>query len=134
MTRETLTKNHGATTRFHPFVYKAMIGLGAWMALSAWGFFASDHTGYFLAIVTGFVFMVIVLPFQLWRIRRHGHDPRLKSEEGRIALADWLSGDFDAWQERLKGWDALAGSLLPIAACALGMMVFAILFRLSGHG
>lgn len=133
MTRETLTTDR-TTTRFHPFVYKAMIGLGAWMALSAWGFFANDHTGYLLAVISAFVFMVIVLPLQLWRVRRHGHDPRMKKkEDGQTSLSSWLASDFDAWQERLKGWDALVGTLLPMAACALGMMAFAIMFQFASH-
>jgi len=136
MTHDALSMNRDPRTKtlFHPAVYRVIVALAALLGISVWGFFADDSTGYLLAVVTGFVFMVVMLPSLLWRIRRHGHDPRLQedgSSERPGSLREWMRSDFDAWQERLKGWDAVAGSLLPIAACAIGMMVFAIMFQFA---
>ena len=133
MTHDALSAYRRTTTRFHPLVYRAIIALAALFGVSAWGFFADDHVGYVLAVVSGFLFIVVTLPYQLWRVRCHGHDPRLRREQDG-PLSEWLASDFDVWQERLKGWDAVAGSLLPIAACALGMLVFAIMFRFALPG
>jgi hypothetical protein len=129
---ERLTHRPTATL-FHPLVYRAMIALAALLAASVWGFFADNSTGYLLAVVSGFIFMVVALPYQLWRVRRHGHDPRLDGQKSR-PLSEWLASDFDAWQERLRGWDVVAGSLLPIMACAFGMLAFAIMFRFMMPG
>ena len=134
MTQDALSTNRPTKTLFHPIVYRAIIALAAVLAVSAWGFFADSETGYVLAVVSGFVFMIVALPSLLWRIRRHGHDPRLQedgSSERAGSLLEWMRSDFEARQERLKGWDAVAGSLLPIAACALGMLVFAIMFQFA---
>ena len=134
MTQDALSTNTRAKTLFHPVVYRVIIALAALFGISVWGFFASDYVGYVVAVVTGFVFMIVVLPSLLWRIRRHGHDPRLRedgSSEKPGSLMEWMTSDFDAWQERMKGWDAVAGSLLPIAACAFGMLAFAIMFQFA---
>jgi hypothetical protein len=132
MTHDALSTDRRPKTLFHPVVYRVIIALAALLAISVWGFFADSDIGYFVAVVTGFVFMIVALPSLLWRIRRHGHDPRLQedgSSERAGALREWMTSDFETWQERLKGWDATAGSLLPIAACAIGMLVFAIMFQ-----
>ncbi|MGH7032508.1 MAG: hypothetical protein ACREFL_02110, partial [Stellaceae bacterium] len=134
MTQDALSTNRPAKTLFHPIVYRVIIALAALLAVSAWGFFADSETGYVLAVVSGFVFMIVALPSLLWRIRRHGHDPRLRqdgSSERAGSLMEWLRSDFETWQERLTGWDAVAASLLPIAACAFLMLTFAIMFQFA---
>jgi hypothetical protein len=134
MTHDALSTDRPTKTLFHPVVYRVIIALAALLAISVWGFFADSDIGYQVAVVTGFVFMIVALPSLLWRIRRHGHDPRLQedgSSERAGSLVDWMRSDFEARQERMKGWDAMAGSLLPIAACALGMLAFAIMFQFA---
>ncbi len=134
MTQDALSTNRPTKTLFHPIVYRAIIALAAVLAVSAWGFFADSETGYVLAVVSGFVFMIVALPSLLWRIRRHGHDPRLRedgSSEKPGSLMDWMRSDFETWQERLTGWDAAASILLPIAACAFLMLTFAIMFQFA---
>lgn len=134
MTHDALSTDRPTKTLFHPVVYRVIIALAALLAISVWGFFADADIGYQVAVVTGFVFMIVALPSLLWRIRRHGHDPRLQkdgSSERAGSLLDWMKSDFEARQERMKGWDAMAGSLLPIAACAFGMLAFAIMFQFA---
>lgn len=134
MTHDALSTDRRTKTLFHPVVYRLIIALAALLAISVWGFFADSDIGYLVAVVTGFVFMIVALPSLLWRIRRHGHDPRLQEDgsgERAGSLREWMTSDFEAWQERLKGWDAMAGSLLPLAACAIGMLVFAIMFQFA---
>jgi hypothetical protein len=116
--------------RLHPAIYETIAGLAVLFVLSAWGFFAPNDTYYLLAIVTGFVFVAVFLPFQLWRVRRHGHDPRDTSLSHRT-LGGWLNADLDIWQARIKGSDAATGILLPIAAVAIGMLCFAIILHLD---
>jgi hypothetical protein len=116
--------------RLHPAIYETIVGLAVLFVLSAWGFFAPNDTYYLLAVVTGFVFVAVFLPFQLWRVRRHGHDPRDNSLSD-WPLWNWLNADLDVWQARIKGSDAATGILLPIAAVAIGMLCFAIVLHLE---
>jgi hypothetical protein len=116
--------------RLHPAIYEMIVGLAVLFVLSAWGFFAPNDTYYLLAVVTGFVFIAVFLPFQLWRARRHGHDPRDTSLSHRT-LGGWLNADLDVWQARIKGRDAATGILLPVAAVAIGMLCFAIILHLD---
>jgi hypothetical protein len=46
-------------------------------------------------------------------------------------LRDWASGSFEIRQDRLKGANAIAEILLPIAAVALGMTVLGIVFHFT---
>jgi hypothetical protein len=54
--------------------------------------------------------------------------PRLREP---TSFSDWFSGDFDAWDTRLKGSNAAILALLPIAAIALGMDAFALAWHLA---
>jgi hypothetical protein len=120
----------GVAKRLHPAIYETIVGLAVLFVLSAWGFFAPNDTYYLLAVVTGFVFLAVFLPFQLWRVRRHGHDPRDTSLSS-WPLANWLHAELDVWQTRIRGSDAAAGILLPVAAVSIGMLCLAIVLHLD---
>jgi hypothetical protein len=116
--------------RMHPAVYLAVGALALLFIASAWAFAAPNDVAYLLAIVTGFILAAIGLPFQLWRVRRHGHDPRDSSLSPRT-LTNWLHADFDVWQTRIPGKDAAAAILLPIAAVAIGLFCLAIVLHVD---
>lgn len=118
--------------RIHPAVYAIGAALALLFIASAWTFVAPDKTYYLLAVVTGFICLAVGFPFQLWRVRQHGHDPRDSSMSPRT-LSNWLATDFDTWQERLKGRDAAIAILLPVAAVSIGLLCLAIVLHLDGH-
>ncbi len=110
-----------------PFVvYAALIGFVAWMALAAWGFAGPGYADLSLAVVTGLLVVAIAIPLVLWRVWRANSDP---GERRREPFADWAAGDFETWQDRLKGRNAAAEIILPIAAAAVGMTALAIVFH-----
>lgn len=113
---------HETTSRLHPRVYALMMGLAGWLVLSVWMFSGVGSTDYLLAIVSGFIFIAVALPFILSRLRRPG-------SEGPSFRA-WGSGDFDTWTGRLRGSQAATEILLPIAAVAFGMTAFGIVLHL----
>src|SRR5689334_17197905 len=83
--------HHNRSARLHPRIYGVIIGLAAWLALSAWGFFAtgdSSDTGADLTVVTGLVLMSIALPTILWLIGRKYRRPR-DDKARRSSLHDW---------------------------------------------
>lgn len=110
------------TNLLHPRVYALMIGLAGWLVMSVWIFSGVGSTDYLLAIVSGFIFIAVALPFILSRLRRGGgKEPSFRT---------WGSWDFDTWTGRLRGSHAAAEILLPIAAVAFGMTAFGIVLHL----
>jgi hypothetical protein len=133
MTHERASEEHLArqiTSRLHPRVYASLICLALWFALSVWSFAGVGVTDYLLVIVNGFIFIAAVLLFLLSRVGRA--DDVRKSEDGPFRA--WASGDFDIWQGRLTGMEAMGQILLPLAAAAVGMMAFGIVFHLVELG
>jgi hypothetical protein len=45
-----------------------------------------------------------------------------------------MAGDFDTWQDRVKGRNAAVEILLPMAAIAIGMTAFAIVLYFTEAG
>ena len=115
-----------STDRLPYGVYASLVGLVAWMALAAWGFAGAGYADLSLAVVTGFLIMVIAIPFVLWRVWRAntGGEP-----ERKIPFDEWRAGQFETWQDRVKGSNAVIEIILPIAAAAVGMTAFAIVFH-----
>jgi hypothetical protein len=113
-------------------VYVVLVGLVLWMVLAAWGFAAPDYADVALTVVTGFFVVLIAIPFILWRVARANRDPT-EPPKRRIGFADWAAGDFETWQDRLKGAHAAIEITLPIAAAAVGMTAFAIAFHYAAH-
>lgn len=120
--------------RIHPAIYATILGLAILFIGSAWAFVAPNKVAYLLFIVSGFILAAIGLPYQLWRVRRHGrelsHDLRDSSLSPR-SFADWLHADFDVWETRIPGKDAAAAILLPIVAVAVGLFCLAIVLHID---
>jgi len=114
--------------RLHPAIYLAIAGLAVLFIASAATFVAPNDSYYVIAIACAFILAAIGLPFQLWRVQRHGHDPRDTSLSHRT-LWGWLNADLDVWQTRVKGRDAAAAILLPIAAVSIGLLCLAIVLH-----
>jgi FtsH-binding integral membrane protein len=119
-------KNKVSTDRFPPSLYVVIVGLVAWMAVAAWSFAGPGYAGFSLAVVTGFLMVAIAIPFVLWRVSR---DKSGEQPKKGIGFSEWRSRPFETWQDRVKGSNAAVQIILPIAAAAVGMTAFAIIFH-----
>ena len=139
MKTATTNNNNGkdgarqVTSRLHPRVYALVIGLALWFVLSVWSFFTGPGvTDYLLFIVSGFIFIAVMLPLILSRVGRTNDAAEM---DGKLpSFHDWAALDFDTWQGRLSGAQAAAQILLPIAAVAFGMTAFGIALHIAEHG
>ena len=120
-------KNNTSTDRLPPLIYAALVGFVAWMALAAWGFAGPGYADVALTVVTGLLIVVIAIPFVLWRVARANQDR--PEDERSPDFDDWASGQFETWQDRVKGSNAALEIILPVAAAAIGMTAFAIVFH-----
>ena len=94
------------SSRLHPAVSKAIVALAIWLALSIWwGFGGDGYADYLLTVVSGFLFIAMLLTFALWRIwwRHPGTHGSATARGDREPLQAWLSGEFETWQGRLEG-------------------------------
>ena len=91
-------------------------------------------TDYLLAIVNGFLFIALAIPatLALMAYRQRNSDERKSS--GDASLREWMTRDFDTWQDRVKGRNAAVEVLLPMAAIAIGMTAFAIVLYFTKVG
>lgn len=115
-----------STDRLPYGVYAALIGFTAWMVLAAWGFSGPGYSDLSLAVVTGFFIIVIGIPVVLWRVWRASMDGE---PEQTIGFGEWSAGEFETWQDRQKASSAATEIILPLAAAAVGMTAFAIVFH-----
>ncbi|HEX3970380.1 MAG TPA: hypothetical protein VHX19_03605 [Stellaceae bacterium] len=116
--------------RLHPAIYLAILGLAIVFVAAAGTFAAPNDSYYLIEIACGFILVAVGLPYQLLRVRRHGHDPRDTSLSHRT-LGGWLNAEFDVWQTRIRGWDAAAAILLPVAAVSIGLVCLTIVMHLD---
>jgi hypothetical protein len=117
----------------HPAVYMALVGLTLWLGLAIWGFGYDGQTDYLLTIVSGFLFIAVAIPATLALMV---HRQRNSDEQGsaKTSFREWMAGDFDTWQDRVKGRNAAVEILLPMAAIAIGMTAFAIVLHFTEAG
>jgi hypothetical protein len=118
------------SAQLHPLVFDAIVGLALWLVLAAWLFFSGpDYSRIVLVVVSGLALTAIGISYVLWRISwKHGAT-RIPGEEE--PFHDWRTGEFQTWQARLEGREALIQILLPIAAVAIGMTAIGIVFCLT---
>ena len=121
-----------ATGTLHARIYTLLVAFSAWFAIAVWGFAGGGLSNYLLFIVSGFIFVVVALQVILSRVRRP--DDAGDGEEGGASLRDWATRDFETWGDRLSGRQAALHILLPIAAAAVGMTAFAIIFQIARPG
>ena len=119
--------NNTSTDQLPPLIYVALVGFVAWMVLAAWGFAGPGYADVALTVVTGLLAVVIAIPFVLWRVARANQN---RTEDERSPdFDDWAAGQFETWQDRVKGSNAALEIVLPVAAAAIGMTAFAIAFH-----
>jgi hypothetical protein len=68
-----------------------------------------------------------MIPLLLWLTWKHQQAPQA-TLQGSMRFRDWARGSTEIWQGRVKGADAAINALLPIAAVAIGMVLFGIAF------
>jgi hypothetical protein len=130
MSRKPYRPTWRVTDRLHPSLYLALALLALWFVFSAWAFGGRAYTDYLLAVASGLMFIAVAIPAALWRIwRNHPH------EEGRReTLREWAAlNEFRTWQDRVKAKNAAIEILLPVAAVAFGMSIFAIIVHFTEH-
>jgi hypothetical protein len=133
MNTRVVRRNRPVLDHVHPYVYMALVGLALWFVLSVWGFAGDGYADYLLAVVSGFIFIVVTLTstlwWQWWKHRRTD-----ATQEDKESLRAWAAGELDTWQDRVKGSNAAIETLLPIAAVAFGMTAFGIVLHFIAHG
>jgi hypothetical protein len=113
-------------------VYTLLIAFAVWLALAVWSFAGGGVTDYLLFIVSAFIVVVVALQLILSSVARTTEAGKGKDE--RTSLREWATIDFETWQDRLSGAEAAVQILLPIAAAAVGMTAFGIVFYMTEHG
>ena len=126
-------RDRHVSDRLHPLVYTAVVGLALWFVLSLWAFATDGYTDYLLAIVGGFIFIAVALPYALSRVWRKTQRPDAARRDRKL-FHEWARGEFETWQDRVTGANAAVEILLPIAAVAFGMTAFGIVLYLTAHG
>jgi hypothetical protein len=110
-------------------MYWIIVGLAVWLVASVWGFAGSRYAGLALTVVSLFIGLVVTLPLLLGLIA-HRHRARGDHAEADT-LGDWLGRDFEDHTGRMSGVDAAIQIILPLAAVAIGMTIFAVVHHLD---
>jgi hypothetical protein len=118
----------------HPAIYMALVGLTLWLGLAIWGFGYDGQTDYLLAIVSGFLFIAVAIPSTLALMVHRQKNSDERKSSGEASFREWMAGNFDTWQDRVKGRNAAVEILLPMAAIAIGMTAFAIVLHFTEVG
>jgi hypothetical protein len=132
MTEEARRHNRPISTRLHPLVYLAAVGLGLWFVVAVWVVFSGyPDMELPLWVVSGLFLIAVAIPSAIWLTWwRHGD-----AQSGKAPpLRDWAAGDFETAQGRRKAATAAVEMLLPIAAAAFGMTVLGIIFYAAEAG
>jgi hypothetical protein len=125
-------KNTCSTDKLPLAVYAIVVCFVGWMAIAAWGFSGPGYAELSLAVVTGLLIVAVAIPFVIWRVGRAAAGDR---PDDRIRFGEWKRRQFEIWQDRQKGISAAIEIVLPIAAAAIGMTAFAIVFHYAAtHG
>ena len=117
----------------HPLVNMAIIGLVLMFVAAVWMFFDSGpYEAWLDVVVTGLFVIAIAVPALLWLTwRRNADDAR---DDSHLSFRDWAVGEFGTLTGPVKGANATAEVLLPIAAVAVGMTVLGLVFHIIASG
>ena len=96
--------------------------------VASWAFVGPGYAELSLAVISIYFFILMAIPFTLWRVWRASREPE-NPPEPRETFADWAGGEFEIWQDHRQGRTAAIEIVLPIAAAAIGMTAFAIVFH-----
>ena len=131
--RSDRRSNLPVATGFAPELYWIIVGLGVWLAISIWGFCGSGYTALVMAIISLLVAIAVGVALLVVSLVRRRREPRAsRPPEG--AFQQWLGGEFDAHTGQLKGIAAAIQVILPLAAVAFGMTLFAVVRHLDVIG
>jgi hypothetical protein len=117
----------------HPLVNIAIIGLVLMFVAAVWVFFDSGpYEAWLDVVVTGLFVIAIAIPTLLWLTWRRNADSA--RDDSHLSFRDWAVGDFNTLTGPVKGANATAEVLLPIAAVAVGMTVLGLVFHIIANG
>jgi hypothetical protein len=117
----------------HPLVNIAIIGLALMFVAAVWMFFDSGpYEAWLDVVVTGLFVIAIAIPTLLWLTWRRNADSA--RDDTHLSFRDWAEGDFNTLTGPVKGANATAEVLLPIAAVAVGMTVLGLVFHIIASG
>jgi hypothetical protein len=100
---------------------------------AVWMFFDSGpYEAWLDVVVTGLFVIAVAIPALLWLTWRRNADAA--RDDSHLSFRDWAVGDFDTLTGPVKGANAAAEVLLPIAAVAVGMTVLGLVFHIIASG
>ncbi|HET9716347.1 MAG TPA: hypothetical protein VFP60_09210 [Pseudolabrys sp.] len=119
-----------ATDRLHPLVYGSIVVLAIWLVGSVWALFSrGTYAGVTVIVVTLFFLVAVGIPVLIWLTWRRNSEPDVQRADA-TPFREWAANSFETWTGAMKARDASIQILLPIAAVALGMTIFGVVFLL----
>jgi hypothetical protein len=107
-------------------LYGIIVGLSVWLIISFWGFIGTGYNAVALSVASLFITIAVGLPLLLALIAHRHPRAAARNDAEPDTLRDWLGSEFEAQTGQLKGAAAATQVLLPIAAVAFGMTIFAV--------
>jgi hypothetical protein len=128
MSMHPLRHNAPIHDELHPIVYRTMVGLTVWLVASMLLLFnRGPYVGLNLLVICFFFLIFVGVPVLLavtWR-RNRGEDVRSADPQ---KFREWAACEFSTWTGGLSGREAALQILLPLAAVAIGMTIFGLVF------
>src|SRR5262245_55700557 len=124
-----VSRNRARANELHPRIYTAIVGLTLWLVLSIWLLFSrGNYEGLTLSVITLFFAVLVGIPLLLWLTWRHN----TPEQDGNAApFSEWIGNSFETWTGGISAREASIQILLPIAAVAIGMTIFGLVFMLT---
>jgi hypothetical protein len=116
----------------HPAVYGVIVALTAWFVLSAWIWFSGGYTALDNVVITVFFLMAVGIPTLLWLIWRHHRAP-YEAHDAKLPFRRWTAGEFHILTGGQPTLQATIEILLPIAAVAIGITIYGLVFFIVAH-
>ena len=133
MAEHNANQDGPSSDSLHPLVNMAIIGAALMFVAAVWIFFDSGpYEAWLDVVVTGLFVIAIALPALLWLTWRRNADGA--RDDSHLSFRDWAAGEFDTLTGPVKGANATAEVLLPIAAVAVGMTVLGLVFHIIASG
>jgi hypothetical protein len=115
--------------RLHPLIYKLAIGFVLCFVVSAWIFFdRQGDASLMLAVASYLLLVAVLLPLIMWRAWRKHTRPVAGHT---MPFRNWIAGEFETQESRLRGSHAAIDMLLPLAAVGLGLLAMGNVFALT---
>ncbi len=132
MAQDLIPQKRPSMHDLHPRVVAATAVCTVWFVVAAFFGFAVDPQSAYPLLFVAFIFIVaLVLPYTLfraWRKASRGHEG---AELEQSSFRDWSRRDFETWGDHVKGANAATEIMVPIAAAAVGMTAFGIVFQIA---